>query len=181
VAGDDEAVVAPTEAPYQTGACAQGDHSAAIHRNLPQGAARLLRNVQVCGRIKELQETISASVIALAPAGDVGISAPRAVCSAGTTKGKKPLGWSPASTPAWSRWSPNSAATSGRPPRSWASGRRTARSASPSTPRRRRSRPDAIKCCGLLKGPRAAGRLSAATIALEISDHNSRVAALPKR
>jgi hypothetical protein len=44
-----------------------------------------------------------------------------------------------ASPRACSRWSPNCAATSARPPRSSSSGRPASRSASPSTPRRRRS------------------------------------------
>ena len=42
--------------------------------------------------------------------------------------------------PGGSRWSRNSAATSARPPRNWASGRPASRSPGPSTPRRRRSR-----------------------------------------
>ena len=42
-------------------------------------------------------------------------------------KGNKPIGWWSASTPAWFRWSLNRAATSGRPTRNWASGRRWSR------------------------------------------------------
>ena len=58
----------------------------------------------------------------------VDLPAAPADSSAAATKARKPIGCWSASPPAWSRWSPNSAATSAGRPRSWASGRHTTRS-----------------------------------------------------
>jgi hypothetical protein len=40
-------------------------------------------------------------------------------CWCAATRGSKPTGWWPVATPEWLRWSPNSAVTSARRPRSW--------------------------------------------------------------
>ena len=62
------------------------------------------------------------------------------VAGAGTTRGRSRSAGNAHRPRGGSRWSLSCAATSARPPRSWASGRPAWRSASPSTPRRRRSR-----------------------------------------